>query len=118
MNKEGERYHERPRTKRYEDPQVTKRREDAMTDNDKVTLFNVSFIDKNGLRTMLGPNQGRYMKATREEAETHLADLMRESEERLVDICGTQSRGTFRVDAFTCYAHGDAVGIYVDEGDG
>lgn len=79
------------------------------------TLYNISFIDKNGLRTMLGPNQGRCMYEDRASAEALLKDMMLLSERRLVEICGEQSRGTFRVDAFDCYHHGDAKGIYVKE---
>jgi len=79
--------------------------------------FNISFMDKNGLRTLSGPNQGRYFKDTREEAEKHLRDfLTNNSEERLADIYGKQAIGTFRVDEFDCYDHGDAKGIYVDIG--
>lgn len=83
---------------------------------DDRVLFNISFVNKNGLRTMLGPNQGRYMKETRAEAQELLDAIMQESgEQRLVEVCGEQARGTFRVDPFHCYAHGDAKGIYVDE---
>lgn len=79
-------------------------------------LFNLSFIDKNGLRTLVGPAQGRYMKLTREEAEGHLKDfLANNTEERLVSIFGKQAIGTFRVDAFDCWDHGDPKGIYVDD---
>lgn len=78
-------------------------------------LYNVSFVDRDGYRKLLGPNQGRCMKETREEAEGQLAALLRESADRLVDVCGPRSRGTFRVDAFRCYDHGDPMGIYVEE---
>ena len=74
--------------------------------------FGITYIDTNGLRTLLGPAQGRYMM-TKEEAENALLDLMRESEDKLVSVCKPQSRGTFRVDAFNCYDHGDPMGIYV-----
>lgn len=56
------------------------------------------------------------MKETREEAEQHLRDVFQNSgEQRLVDVCGEQSRGTFRVDSFECYDHGDPMNIYVQE---
>lgn len=81
------------------------------------TLYNISFVDRDGLRKLVGPNQGRYFKATREEAAEHLAAFEgpTNGEERLASIFGRQAIGTFRVDAFECYDHGDAVGIYVRE---
>lgn len=79
-------------------------------------LYNISFMNKNGLRTLVGTNQGRFFKKTREEAESHLHDfLTNNTEERLASIYGAQSVGTFRVDPFDCYDHGDAKGIYVDD---
>ena len=79
-------------------------------------LFNVSFIDKNGLRTLVGPAQGRHMLPTREAAEKWLsAFLANNAPERLASIFGDQALGTFRVDPFDCYEHGDPKGIYVRE---
>lgn len=78
-------------------------------------LFNISYLGKDGLRTLFGPAQGRCMCKTREEAEEKLRAFMTESEERLVQIYGEQSRGTFRVDPFECWDHGDPKGIYVTE---
>ena len=79
-------------------------------------LYNLSFIAKNGLRTIVGPAQGRCMKATREEAETALRNLLaNNSRERLVSVFGEQAIGTFRVDSFDCWDHGDPKGIYVVE---
>lgn len=89
-----------------------------MTTNQSSTrvLYNVSCVGKDGLRVLFGANQGRYMHETREGAETFLAALMTNTgEDRLVDIMGERARGTFRVDAFRCYASGDAKGIYVDD---
>jgi hypothetical protein len=81
-----------------------------------ITQYQVSFVDKLGLRTLLGPAQGRCMHPKREQAEQHLRDLFANTgEDRLVDICGAQARGTFRVDAFECYDHGDPIGIYVED---
>lgn len=79
--------------------------------------YNISFMDKNGLRTLCGINQGRFFKDTREAAEQAMRDIMANTgEDRLVEIYGKQAIGTFRVDAFECYDSGDAKGIYVDEG--
>jgi hypothetical protein len=80
-----------------------------------VILYNISYIDRHGLRVLLGPAQGRCMYRTAEAAAAHLTALLEESEERLVSVCGEQARGTFRVDPFDCWDHGDPKGIYVKE---
>ena len=75
--------------------------------------FNISFINRDGVRIMLGANQGRRMFVDLDGAELFLKDLLRNTgEERLAQIYGPQSIGTFRTDAFECYDHGDAVSIY------
>ena len=80
------------------------------------TLWNVTFINKHGLRTLFGPAQGRHMHETRDKAEEFLGSLMTNSGvARLLSICGEQSVGTFRVDSFECYDHGDPKTIYVEE---
>lgn len=82
------------------------------------TLYQISFIGRNGLRTLMGPAQGRHMHPTRDAAEEFLGSLMTNTGvARLLDIYGEQSRGTFRVDAFQCYDNGDPMGIYVDAPD-
>lgn len=80
-----------------------------------MTLFGITYINKQGLRTLFGPAQGRAMCETRESAESLLADFRLLSERRMIEVCGEQASGTFRVDAFDCYAHGDPKGIYVDD---
>jgi hypothetical protein len=75
--------------------------------------FNVSHVNPAGLRVMLGPNQGRHMHVDLDGAEMFLKDLLRNTgEERLAEIYGPQSIGTFRADAFECYDSGDAASIY------
>lgn len=77
-------------------------------------LFNVTFVTKNGLRTLVTPAQGRYMKKTREEADQDLKDLLaNNTEDRLAEVFGKQALGTFRVDPFDCYDHGDPKSVYV-----
>jgi hypothetical protein len=81
-----------------------------------VILFNVTYKSANGLRVLLGPAQGRFMKKTRAEAEESLKALLTSnSQERLAQVYGRQALGTFRVDPFKCWDHGDPKGIYVDE---
>ena len=77
--------------------------------------FNVSFLNKDGDRVLMPPNQGRHFSDTREDKEAWLkACLENTGEEKLVSIFGEQARGTFRVDAFDCYENGDAKGVYVE----
>jgi hypothetical protein len=79
-------------------------------------LFNISYVGKDGIRTLFGAAQGRCMCKTREEAEQKLRDIITTNgEDRVVEIYGEQSRGTFRVDPFECWDHGDPKGIYVTE---
>jgi hypothetical protein len=79
--------------------------------------YNISYMAKNGLRTLMGANQGRFFKDTREDAEQWLHVILTNTgEDKLVEIYGKQVRGTFRVDAFSCYEHGDAKSVYIDEG--
>lgn len=76
--------------------------------------YNVTHIQRDGLRVLLGPAQGRFMKDTREEAEESLRALLASnSSERLASLYGQQSIGTFRVDSFECWDHGDPKRIYV-----
>jgi hypothetical protein len=78
-------------------------------------LYNISFLNRDGLRTLFGSAQGRHMHATRRSAEQLLRDTFKNSgEDRLVEIFGVQARGTFRVDSFQCHDSGDPIGIYVD----
>jgi len=79
------------------------------------TLYQVTYVQKDGLRTLMGAAQGRLMHHSREAAEEFLVALLQNNaEDRLVSVFGEQARGTFRVDAFECYDHGDPVSIYVD----
>lgn len=74
------------------------------------TLYNLTFITASGARAMVGARQGRHMKATREEAESYLAEFLKNnSEERLVSVYGKASIGSFRVDPFECFDHGDPI---------
>jgi hypothetical protein len=78
-------------------------------------LWQVTYINKTGLRTLLGPAQGRHMFHSREDAEDFLEALANNTGfDRLAQIYGPQCVGTLRVDSFECYDHGDPVSIYVD----
>jgi hypothetical protein len=75
--------------------------------------YGITCVHKDGERRLYGPAQGRHLWDTREAAEAWLAAAMvTNGPDRLPSIMGEQSRGTFRADAFDCYAHGDPIGIY------
>jgi len=79
--------------------------------------YNISYRSKDGLRVLLGPNQGRFFKDTQKEAEEYLRDFLENnSADDLAELYGPQALGTFCVDAFVCYVHGDAMHTVVDEG--
>jgi hypothetical protein len=76
----------------------------------------MSFVDRCGYRVLVGPNQSRFFRNAREDAEKMLEDFVKSNtEDRLKSIFGPQAIGTFRVDAFRCYQHGDACGVYVED---
>jgi hypothetical protein len=78
--------------------------------------FQVSYITRDGLRQLLVPAQGRRMFITLEGAEAWLGTfLVNNTRERLQSIYGEAAIGTFRVDAWECWSHGDPKGIFVDE---
>lgn len=82
------------------------------------TMFNLSCLNADGDRVLVGAAQGRHMHETRESAEAYLAAFLENnSDERLASIFGRHALGTFRVDAFECYDHGDPIGRYVKEGE-
>jgi len=74
--------------------------------------YGITYKAKDSLRTLFS---ARHLKATPEEAQATLDDFLRESADRMVQVCGEQSRGTFRVDPIDCWDHGDPKGIYVDD---
>lgn len=80
-------------------------------------LYNITCIATNGLRTLIGPAQGRCMKKTRKEAEDELFEMLTSNSiGRLIEIYGKQAITTFRVDEFDCYeGHHDPKHIYIDD---
>jgi hypothetical protein len=78
--------------------------------------YAVTCLNKDGVRMLCGPAQGRFMLETPEQAFQALADtLANNSEERLASVYGKQAIGTFRVTRFACWSHGDPRGIYSDD---
>lgn len=81
------------------------------------TLYNISYVSKDGFRRLATPNQGRHFHEFRLDAvKTLAAMLTNNSRERLVSIYGDEDAvASLRVDPFTCYEVGDAQGIFVHE---
>jgi hypothetical protein len=79
-----------------------------------VTRFVCTYIGKDGLRTLIGPAQGRHTYATKEEAEAHLAAVLgNNSPDTLQQTWGDNPR--FEVRPCQCWAeHFDPVSAYFD----
>jgi hypothetical protein len=79
-----------------------------------VTRYVLTYVNKDGMRTLVGPQQGRCTYATPEEAEKHLADLRaNNSPERLREFFGVPDK--MEVRPCDCWpVHFDPVGIYFD----
>lgn len=77
----------------------------------------LSYIDREGLRKMVCPVQGRHTHETRKIAEEHLSALLNNNtEELLLDVYGPKSVGTFAVSAVECWpGHNDPKGCYIRE---
>lgn len=83
---------------------------------ESVTRYVLTHVNKHGMRTLTYGQQGRWTKATREEAEElREAFLAHNSDQRLRTIYGPQAVGTFEVRACECWpGHHDPKGIYFD----
>jgi hypothetical protein len=77
----------------------------------------LSRIDKDGLRVMVYAQQGRHTYATKEEAQVLLdAFLKNNTQERLIEVFGEHTIGTFEVSAIECYpGHFDPIGCYINK---
>lgn len=83
-----------------------------------VLRYMLTCIDRDGIRTIIGPAQGRFTHATREEGETYRAAVLSNNGEKtLAEIFGPQAMGTFEVRAIPCYpGHFDPMGVYPVDG--
>jgi len=81
-----------------------------------VTRFVVTFINRNGMRTILGPVQGRNTFATRSEAADWVAAIVGgNASYRLAEIYGAQAVGSFEPRAVACYpGHHDPTTVWFD----
>lgn len=73
------------------------------------TLFAITHINKQGMRGLTEPNQGRFHFATFDEAQARL-DALRDS--LTEKILGAEMGATLEVRAVKCYDHGDAIGVW------
>lgn len=80
---------------------------------ERITRYAVTHVGTAGFRRLTYPNQGRFHKATMEEA-AELAKVISESNtpKRITEAYGEQAVGTFEARAIQCYANGDAVSIW------
>lgn len=74
-------------------------------------------INRDGVRTLIGPAQGRYTYATREEAQSYCEAVSSvNSHDAIAQVWGQQALGTFEPREVECYAgHFDPTRIYFEE---
>ena len=73
------------------------------------TMYAITHVGRDGLRTLTRANQGRNHFETREAAERYLAAMLaNNSPDTLRDFPQMEVRPV------KCYEHGDAVGVYFD----
>lgn len=82
------------------------------------TRFAITHINRDGMRQLSTPNQGRCFTDTRAESEKALSAFnQNNSPDALAQVYGPQAAGTFQVWPVECYDNGDAVGIYFKDPD-
>ena len=78
--------------------------------------YAITHINADGYRILSYAAQGRNMHASRDKASAWLSSMLtNNSQSTLESVHGKQATGTYRVDAFDCYDHGDPKGIYVSK---
>jgi hypothetical protein len=77
----------------------------------------VSYINRDGMRKMLGATQGRNTKATKTEAEVYLkAVLGNNTPELLIETYGKDGYETLAVSAIECWpVHNDPKGPWIQQ---
>jgi hypothetical protein len=79
-------------------------------------MFALTFVNRDGVRTLMKANQGRHHFDEREAAQAALDALVANNKrETLAEVWGEQAVDTLAVREVACYAHGDAIGIFFDE---
>jgi len=74
-------------------------------------------MNKDGMRQMTYPMQGRNTQGSKEETEKELEAFLKNNSQNTLDsIFGSQSKGTFEVSAIECYeGHNDPKGCFIKE---
>ena len=74
-------------------------------------------MNKDGIRQMAYPMQGRNTLGSKEDAKDLLKSFIKNNPpDTLESIYGSQSKGTFEVSAIECYErHNDPVGVFIQE---
>jgi hypothetical protein len=83
-----------------------------------ITRYAATFVNKDGMRTLMTPNQGRCLFDTMEEARKWLDAVIKpgtNSESTLASVYGPPDKRKFAVRPVECYENGDAVGIYFND---
>lgn len=75
------------------------------------TMYAITHVDKDGLRTLTFANQGRNHYETEKAARKHLNAIHANND---VHAIWGDAADTLEVRPVECYDHGDAVGIYFD----
>lgn len=80
-----------------------------------VTRYALTHVNRDGMRTLTLPNQGRHMFDDERTAQAYLVAFEGNNDtKRLVEVFGKQAIGTFAVRPVACYTNGDATRIYFD----
>lgn len=77
----------------------------------------VTHIGRDGTRRMTDDLQGRYTRATKEEAEERARDIVASNRDGVVvDVFGPQAEGTFEARKVHCYpGHFDPMSAFFEE---
>jgi hypothetical protein len=78
-----------------------------------ITRFLLSYVNRDGIRTIFGANQGRNFFDTEGAAQKHMrAVLLNNAADKLTSTFGPLVIESLRVTPAECYENGDAFGIY------
>lgn len=79
--------------------------------------YAVTFVNKDGLRTFVSGNQGRFHFDTAAEAHSWRRAMFENNSQKQLESLynGCDGVTSLAVSPIDCYDHGDAVGCYPDE---
>lgn len=101
---------------KYDHRVVTQQQDSEPAQTADKTMFALTHINSDGMRTLTQSNQGRNHFATEQQAKEYLAAFIQNnSVASLEQIFGHQALGTFEIRPVLCYHHGDAKGVWFDK---